>query len=308
MVALRDDIAAVVKKNEIENVLSVLNSQFESIKFTYEIECDKKLAFLDMELQNVNNKIEIGVYHKPTSTKRTITSDSHCCIQHKHAAFHSMVHRLCRMNLSVNNYMHEYKYIKEVARINGYDDGLIDVLIKKDLNKIERFNSTSFYSESRLSDEKLRIALPYVPQITNKLKSKFREHNLDIVYTNQNKLMNMLGSTKDATDSLQKSGIYSITCGDCGRKYYGQTKRSVLVRFKEHQSYIKYNQEYRSAIASHALQNDHLNVQQCNLKLVKQISDEKKLDAYESYYIQKDSNAINLDNGNVESHLIARLF
>lgn len=304
-----DDVFAIVKKSEIDSVLNVLNSRFDSIKFTYEVEDDNcKLSFLDMELKtSINKNINIAIYHKPTSTMRTITNDSNCSIQHKLAAYHSMVHRLCRMKLSANDYMTEYKYIKEVAKINGYKDDLVDMLIKKHMDKINKFNLSTLFSQHKPEVNRKRVALPYIPRIMNKIKNKFREYDLDIVYTNQNKLMNLLGSTKDKIDCLHKSGIYSIQCGDCMCEYIGQTKRSILVRYKEHSSYIKHNQGYRSGIASHALNNNHWNITKNNLRLVKEINDARKLDAYESYYIQKSDNTLNLDNGNIESHLLSRL-
>lgn len=88
-----DDFFAVIRKDDIQKTLDMLNGRFDSIKFTCEPEIDGKLSFLDVKLQRINNKIDIGVYHKPTSTMRTITNDSHCPIQHKHAAYHSMIHR-----------------------------------------------------------------------------------------------------------------------------------------------------------------------------------------------------------------------
>lgn len=302
-----DDVAAIVKKDEIMKVLNVLNSQFPSIEFTHEIETNGELSFLDLILKRKNQKIEIGVYHKPTNTNRTITRDSHCSWQHKTAAYHSMVHRLCRLNLSINDFKTEYEHIKNVAKVNGYKEELIDVLIKKHSDKIEKQKITSFFSQNRSIDEKpCRVALPYIPQIMNGLTRKFQEHDLQIVYTNQNKLSNLLGSTKDRTDTMKKSGIYSITCENCERVYYGQTKRNILTRYKEHKSYVRFNQGYRSAIASHALENEH-NFNQCNVRLEKEIFDDRKLDAYESFFIQSDSNAINLDNGNIDSCLISRL-
>lgn len=131
---------------------------------------------------------------------------------------------------------------------------------------------------------------------------------MDIVYTNQNKLSTLLGSTKDKTDSLNKSGICSIKCGDCDDIYYGQTKQKIIERFKEHTACIKCNQAYRSAVAAHALNLGHWNIHLDNVKLVREVSDERKLDAYESYYIQKDNNAMNLDSGNCDSHLLSRFF
>lgn len=36
------------------------------------------------------------------------------------------------------------------------------------------------------------VALPFVPQITNELETKFHKHNLQIVCTSQNKLSNLI--------------------------------------------------------------------------------------------------------------------
>ena len=203
--------------------------------------------------------------------------------------------------------MSEYNRIKEMAKINGYGVDLVDLLVKKHSDKVNKFNLSTLFSQHSPEEERTRVALPYVPQIMNKIKNKFREYNLDIVYTSQNKIMNLLGSTKDKVDSLLKSGIYAIKCGDCMREYIGQTKRNISVRFAEHSTYIKNNQGYRSAIASHSLNNAHWNINKSNLRLVKEINDARKLDAYESYFIQKSNNAVNLDNGNIESHLLSRL-
>ena len=132
-----DDVFSIVKKDKVDTTLNVLNEQFESIKFTFETEQNRKICFLDLELKiNSQNKIDISVYHKPTSTLRFITTDSHCPIQHKLAAFHSLTYRLCKLPLSASSYKAEYEYIKKVADMNGYSDQLVDKLILKHSNKI----------------------------------------------------------------------------------------------------------------------------------------------------------------------------
>lgn len=60
-------------------------------------------------------------------------------------------------------------------------------------------------------------------------------------------------------------------------------------------------------VFAHALDNEHFKINLENLHLVKEVNDKRKLNAYESYNIQKDGNAINLDNGNIASHLMSRL-
>lgn len=90
----------------------------------------------------------------------------------------------------------------------------------------------------------------------------------------------------------------SIKCDECDAIYYGQTKRSIEKRFCEYLSYIKNKQ----ALDSHALNTGHPNYHTNNINVVK-----LSLDPFESYYIQLDSNSMNLDNGNIESVLFSRV-
>lgn len=166
---------------------------------------------------------------------------------------------------------------------------------------------TTFYTQNLSmrdkTKERKRVCLPFVPEITNKLKDVFKKNNMEIVYSNNFKLKNLLGSTKDKVESLEKPGIYQITCAICGLKYYGQTRRTICKRFSEHQKYIQTNQPRKSAFANHVLYNEHFGTSSSNIKLLKQISDPNKLDAYEVYYIQNDADALNLDRGNIDTDL-----
>lgn len=297
-----DDVFSIVRKDDVTNVLSILNSKYSSIQFTHEIEINGKLPFLDLMVHRINGRIEFGVYHKPTTTMRTITSDSHCHIQHKLAAYHCLVFRLCNLPLSIAEYMKEYTYIKETARVNGYRTDMVDKLIRTHSKRAQASNLTTLFSQ-RECEQKHRVPITFVPEITNRLKSKFKEFEFDIVYKSENKLSNILCANKTKKPSLSKSGIYVYECDVCHRKYYGQTKRSIECRFGEHLACIRLNHPYKSAIAAHALVDGHSNVNIENLKLLKQVRTEKSLDVYEALYIQKDANSLNQDNGNITSNL-----
>lgn len=109
-----DDVFAVVKTTEIQNLFNTINSQYETIKFTKEEEnpITRSLNFLDLTVtRTLDHKLEFSVYRKATSTERYITSDSNCSQQHKLSAFHSMIHRLCNLPLSINNFKKEHDLI-----------------------------------------------------------------------------------------------------------------------------------------------------------------------------------------------------
>lgn len=167
-------------------------------------------------------------------------------------------------------------------------------------------NLTTLYTQNKTIDttETLkRVAITYAPNITNGLNTVFRRNNMQLVYSNPYKLKNKLKSTKDVRENLDKPGVYEISCNQCQRKYYGQTKRSIKVRFKDHQTYIRNNEPRKSAIAGHALLEQHLPLQMENVRLLRSVTDERKLDAIESMHIHKDSEALNADKGNIESYL-----
>jgi hypothetical protein len=94
-------------------LLSLLNSQNPSIKFTYEEEVDGSLPFLDVRVTRRDSRIEFDVYRKLTNTQRCIPITSCHPMVPKMAAFHSMLHWACNLPLSRKNFE------KEVAPLTG---------------------------------------------------------------------------------------------------------------------------------------------------------------------------------------------
>lgn len=101
-----------------------------------------------------------------------------------------------------------------------------------------------------------------------------------------------------------KSGIYQISCNDCNELYIGQTSRNINKRFDEHQKHIAKNRPTKSAVAAHALENNHTCTAE-NLSLVKQVNTKYKLDAYESIYMDRNNGVLmNTMDAPVRSNLI----
>lgn len=63
-------------KVNLDTFLEVLNNEEETIKFTVEIEKDKKLPFLDVLVNREDNQINTTVFRKPTHTGQYINKFS----------------------------------------------------------------------------------------------------------------------------------------------------------------------------------------------------------------------------------------
>lgn len=298
-----DDVFSVIKRDEVDDLIHLLNNRYTSINFTYEIENNKTLHFLDLSLIRKDNGIEFDIYRKPSNTSRYITSDSFCPTSHKLAAFHSMVYRLINIPLSIQNYKKEIETIKEYARINGYKESIIDKLVQKHEKQKRNKELTTFKKEN--SSNMKRVCFNYAPPLTNKISNILYKHKYDTVYNGNKNLKGILGNNKDKIIENDKEGIYEITCkcNNCEMKYIGQTRRNIGTRFKEHMSHIRNNHPEKSAVASHAFSKNHSKIDDYDLKLLKYVPKQNQLDCWESLHMHKNLNSMNIDNAPIKSSL-----
>ncbi|KAJ8960403.1 hypothetical protein NQ318_013683, partial [Aromia moschata] len=281
-----DDVFAVfdTKAISLDNIVAKLNNRFPTIKFTYEVEHNEQLPFLDvLVIRNSENKLEFDVYRKETATLRYIPNDSHHPFQHKMASFNFIIHSLLNFPLSKEKFEHEKQLIKKIAKSNGYSVHLIDKLIRKHKFKRTLYNSTTF---RRDTDNSKFASLPYEPKFTRGLDKIFKNININLVY-NSKKIYRRFWVTPKTKSTIMKN---------CDQKYIGQTKRSILTRFKEHMAHLKYGSTEKSCVAQHAFDNNH-RIDINNLKLIRNVTNSRQLDAFESLEIIKCNNSMNKDNG-----------
>jgi hypothetical protein len=284
------------------------DNEFPIEKFTHETEVNGVLPFLDLEIIRKNNKLEFGIYRKPTATQRYITSDSYCNLQHKHAAFNSMTYRLCNVPMTPEKYQQEVNEIKKIAEVNGFDTVIVDTLIKKQ-TKNKNLKSVTTLKPIKDTNNNRRVTINYNKNTHSKINQIFENQNLKVVNTNNNKLKNQFHSTKDVTPPLEKSGIYKITCTKCEKYYFGQTKRNLKTRFKDHINNIKKSEGEKSAAAHHILtaKYHNKNPEHLQIELIRPVNKPILLNAYESIEIHKhkhDDKLLNRDIGNIKDSIL----
>lgn len=278
-----DDVYGVIRARGLQQLMNALNQQHPSIKFTYEIEEEGSLPFLDLKIHHQeDHSLRFTIYRKPTSTDRYITNDSfhHGC--HKASAFHAMVYRMLNIPLDREAFEEEKQRIYSIAAANGYNNKFIDKILKHHLEKKERENMTTLQP---LKEPKKRISVPYFPAISNKLQHVLKKYDIDVVVSSQNTLKSKLCNYKDQRPTPEKSGIYSVKCNDCSSVYIGQTRRPVSTRLQEHFSAVTHKRTLKSSVAAHMVHEGHT-VDEQNSGLIKTVRKQHHLDAWESLYIQ----------------------
>jgi hypothetical protein len=133
-------------------------------------------------------------------------------MEHKWAAFHSMLHRVYNLPLSRENFDKEVAYIKEERLMSKH-------LFKRKIKEVTTLSPMNKESTTKLA------GLKFHPGLSRKIANTMAKHDIQVVFKAFGKDSQVLGSPKDVVDEKAKSSIYEIKCQTCSVVYYGQTRR-----------------------------------------------------------------------------------
>jgi len=87
----------------------------------------------------------------------------------------------------------------------------------------------------RSHEFRFEVGLPYSADLGETLKRILERHRIRTIFKLRMKLSNVLVSGKDDVPASKRRGVvYEIPCGNCERRYIGETKRSLSTRLNEH--------------------------------------------------------------------------
>ena len=122
-----DDTIPYIKEESIEHVLSKLNGYHDNIEFTYEIENDGKLPFLNVLVIRTDYEVETTVYRKSTNNDIYLHWQSFSPATWKRGTLQTLVSRAFRVCSNEKHLENEIKHLKKVFRdINGYQNWVIE--------------------------------------------------------------------------------------------------------------------------------------------------------------------------------------
>ena len=311
-----DDTFTVVKKGEIQKVLTELNSFHPFIKFTHEIEKENKIAFLDVLMEKLPTKmIETSVYRKPTNNNIYIHWNAFGPKQWKTGTLAGIIRRAYDICSTEDKRKAELDFIFKVfTEINGYPKMLVKSMLEKMKDKFEGNDPNNESVETDDQETKVPVILkvPFRGDKGEYLLKKLRknlERNLPddlqfrIVHTGTK--ISKFFNIKDKLDPSHMSNF--IYLHDCQNRkcdegdYCGETSRRRTIRTGEHGGKDK-----KSHIFQHSSKTKHPRAKDENFKiLATNYPDRRKRRLCEALFIRDLKPALNIQKESYSLKLFA---
>ena len=163
-------------------VLNTFNSQDKNLQFTFEVQQNNQINFLDLSLIIKENQIITNWFQKPTSSSRTINhSPNHPICQKKNIVY-NLVDRAISLS---HKTFHDanLKIVKQMFLDNDYPNNFIDKNIKIRMNKFKYSSPNSLIKKNRsdLYRHHPTFCLPYDIKLFTKLSNIFQKYNISTI-------------------------------------------------------------------------------------------------------------------------------
>jgi hypothetical protein len=241
-----DDVLLIydAQHTDIHSILSDFNLIHPNLQFTKEIEHNNKLNYLDITIHKTTTSVNIGVFRKPTFTDTIIPYASNHPTQHKYAAIRFLYNRLNSYQSHETEYQREENIIHNILHNNSFPIPTRKPKIQFDLP-----------SNNTLTRQKWTI-FAYTGPETTYITKLFKHTNLKTAYHTSHNILSYLAQNTRSKDIFAQSGVYELTCPDCGKSYVGQTGQDFRTRFNQHKRSFIHNIQ-TSKYALHLIEHSH---------------------------------------------------
>jgi hypothetical protein len=216
------------------------------LTFTYELEINKRLPFLDVLITRNNFNLTTDVFTKPTSSGECLNFKSLCPMKYKLSVIQAFVHRAFAITSSWDGFHSEIQRIRRLLSNNNFPIALIDKQIQKFINgkfdtqhagqtsdnSITLYYRNQFTSNAKTDEVQLKQAITRNVAPTDNSK----QLNLIVFYRNR-KLKSLFINNKTRRSEPSDRVVYQYSCnqGGCNSAtYIGYTTCSLAKRFYMH--------------------------------------------------------------------------
>ena len=297
-----DSHARVPELDHAERFKEILNKQDEHIKYTIEVENDKKeLEFLDIKvINNMEGKYEFKVHRKDAITNvhlKPASSHDPRVLKSTFAGFVNRAFSIC----SEKYLDEELNFLTEVFVENGYKENELNKIV----NQVKtRYNQPNANKENRDNEYRQMITLPWIPGLSPKLRKVYKKAGIKVVFKAGASLKTLL-TAKNKTRLPKNSfpGVYKIPCSKHPDKnpYIGETKLKINTRLNQHYEDVTKEKMKRSGVIVHSgkCDGDILWENATTVKVESNRFNRKVREALEIQYNDSEptNGGMNLDNG-----------
>ena len=126
-----DDIFVQIKDFEELIKLQNLFQSSSVLMFTYEMNVNDKLPFLDVNVDASEQNFKTTVYHKPTSQGNCLNAQSECIERYKTSVINNFLTRAYKISQNWHEFHNEIIHIKQMLINNNFSNRVVDHQVKK---------------------------------------------------------------------------------------------------------------------------------------------------------------------------------
>ena len=227
--------------NDVEQIplfLQYLNSKHSNIKFTYEVENNCVIPFLDVLVRRVGNSCTTSVYRKPTFTGLGTNYLSFIPSLFKINAVKTLLYRCFTISSDWFSFHKEIDFLTNFFLNNGYPRSVIENCVSTFLNNIFQQPPTREDKHKDIHYFKLPyygyLSLFIRKKLDNLLKTHYPDKKFKFVFTNSYTLKSFFPFKDRISPSLLSNIVYQFQCPTCKCRYIGETSRNLFLRVAEH--------------------------------------------------------------------------
>ena len=298
-------------EDHVKMFFRYINSRHKCMTFTYEVEGDGKLPFLDVLVTRIEGMFSTSLYRKPTFSGLYSHYGSYMPDTYKKGLMYTLLHRAFVLCSSWDKFHEEVVFLKEVFMKNSYPSYFVDKCIKIFMDKIF-VAKTAYFTVPR---KELSVCLPFLGKQSLELKNKlsrfaskyFPTCRIKVIFKCDKRLKSFLRFKDRVPLNVRSHLLYRYTCDGCNAIYIGKTRRHYLVRVFEHlgisiRTHKKFTYNPQNGNNSAIL--NHVNCKKCvgkeeNFQIIGSASNDYHLCLKESLLIQKCKPRINTSEKSV---------
>ena len=299
-----DDTFLLFKSEQhVKLFLEYLNAQHKNIKFTFEVETNNTLPFLDVNVTRDNNEFVTSVYRKPTYTGLTTKFDSYTPSIYKQNLVSILIYRAFKISRNYLVFHNELKFITDILCKNGFPLHYVQRIIRNFLNKI--FENNNKIVVCTVPRDVIFVKLPFLGSLSYGIKRKlsnlinknYTAVEVRFIFTTFN-IGNYFNFKDKIPQTLRSMIVYKYECGGCNATYIGKTSRNLFMRIHEHRGYSFRSQNFKltspmnSPIRDHCEKTNH-NFCINNFKVIDSSNNNIDLNIIESLNIWSERPSLN---------------